>query len=376
MKLDNINKNIIKDVLKVKKSDKIFILYPNLYNELNDIKNKIDEDSDWDKMKKITNPYELIHLSFNKNKYNNSIANYNPLSRSYFKMIEIINKYDLLSNTNNYIKTASLAEGPGGFMEAIYNYRVKNNHYKDDIYGITLDTKNKYIPGWKKLKNIKKFNFKINYGDLYNINDVKKFTQNFKNKKADLVTADGGFDYSIDFNNQEQLSYRIIFCEIITAFGIQQIGGSFVCKIFDIFSLFTLKMIYLIYYFYDEIHLYKPKTSRIANSEKYIVAKGFKGITKEKLDELYLIIENWDDNFYVIDILGINFDNNFIHLLYDYNINFIKKQKKNILKTLKYVNNKPDKEKYYNIIDKQVNNAIEWCKINNIEINYKSRYLL
>ena len=32
----------------------------------------------------------------------------------------------------------------------------------------------------------------------------------------DFVTADGGFDFSYNFNRQEQLSYRIIFCEIIT----------------------------------------------------------------------------------------------------------------------------------------------------------------
>ena len=30
----------------------------------------------------------------------------------------------------------------------------------------------------------------------------------------DIITADGGFDFSIDFNKQEQLSNRLIFCEI------------------------------------------------------------------------------------------------------------------------------------------------------------------
>ena len=33
--------------------------------------------------------------------------------------------------------------------------------------------------------------------------------------------------------------------------------------------------------FYEEIYLNKPLTSRPANSEKYIVAKNFKGIDKE-----------------------------------------------------------------------------------------------
>ena len=52
-------------------------------NEINYIK--------WDNVKKISNPYEFIH-TFNKNTFQNddrSIALLKPLSRSFFKMIEI-----------------------------------------------------------------------------------------------------------------------------------------------------------------------------------------------------------------------------------------------------------------------------------------------
>ena len=44
---------------------------------------------------------------------------------------------------------------------------------------------------------------------------------------ADLVTADGGFDFSTNFNKQEQSSLRIIFCEIVTALSVQKKGGAF-----------------------------------------------------------------------------------------------------------------------------------------------------
>lgn len=379
MEIENKFIKKIGDNLTAKTSHNIEFVYPNLYKLLNISKNKIDEkNEDWDRMKKITNPYELIHISNCRDKKNNSIAKYIPLSRSYFKMWEMLIDYNLFENINDTIYTASLAEGPGGFMEAIYNYRKKYFNREDKIYGITLQSENKYIPGWKKIAN-NNFNFNICYGNLYNLFDILKFSENFKDKKAYLITADGGFDYSIDFNNQEQLSLRIIFCEIVTALGIQKIGGIFICKIFDIFTLFTLKLIYLLYCFYDNIFITKPKTSRSANSEKYIIAKGFKGIKYSNLQQLYKIIDTWDiltkNGMCISDINDIDVDNRFIKLLYNYNYNYILNQLKYIDKTIDYVYKKPDKELYKKHTKEQITNALLWCKKYNIKINKDSRYV-
>ena len=62
------------------------------------IKNKIDLEDirDWDKAKKNSNEYELIHLPSRKLKHE-SIAAYEPLSRSYFKMWEILHNYGFFS---------------------------------------------------------------------------------------------------------------------------------------------------------------------------------------------------------------------------------------------------------------------------------------
>ena len=58
------------------------------YDTLKRYKNKIDELNNhkmWDKAKKLSNDYELIHLP-NKKLRGQSIALYEPLSRSYFKL--------------------------------------------------------------------------------------------------------------------------------------------------------------------------------------------------------------------------------------------------------------------------------------------------
>ena len=90
------------------------------------IKNKIDNSpiKEWDRAKKLTNPYELIYIPSRKMKHE-SIANYEPLSRSYFKMWEMIHKHGLISNKfiNKPMSIVNIAEGPGGFIEALVNYR-------------------------------------------------------------------------------------------------------------------------------------------------------------------------------------------------------------------------------------------------------------
>lgn len=374
MKLDtSIDKNINFDGdIKINTADNIELLYPNLYRLLNTYKSKIDENNnDWDKIKKLTNPYELIHISY-RDKNNNSISKYIPLSRSYFKMWEMIYDYELLKDINVPIMSASLAEGPGGFMEAIYNYHGKK--YGDKIYGITLSPSNKYIPGWSKLCNINKYKFNIEYGDLYKLEDIKKFSKNFEEEKAYLVTADGGFDYSVDFNNQEQLSYRIIFCEIVAALSIQKEGGHFICKIFDIFTKFTVKILYLLYCLYNELYIIKPRTSRMANSEKYIIAKGFRGINMRYLDELYKIVDKWDDK--LSDIESIEVNDKFITAIYNYNYNYINVQVKYIDKTLEYIRKRPNKDEYKNIIREQVKNATMWCEKYKIDVNNNSSYFI
>ena len=80
-----------------------------LYN----IKINIDNyEKEWDLYKKYTNPFEYINSHVpNKNK---CISKYKPLSRSYYKMIEIIETFNLVEMSKERINTFHLAEGPGG----------------------------------------------------------------------------------------------------------------------------------------------------------------------------------------------------------------------------------------------------------------------
>lgn len=377
---NNITNNIsnIKKITNITCDNKINDNYSFFVDKMNHLKYKknmidlIENSIHWDKSKRNANPYELIHVIKNRNK---SIANYMPLSRSYFKMIELINKFDIFKHCDKDIYIANLAEGPGGFMEAIYNYRKSLGFKNDKLFGITLESDNK-IPNWIQFKNkIKKLNtnnINIYYGNLYNFYNICEYCSNFSEKKAYLVTADGGLDYSGDYNNQEKDSYRIIFCEIITNLIIQKKGGVFICKMFDIFTLFSLKIIYILYCLYDELYIEKLMTSRPANSEKYIIAKGYKGINSKLLCSFFNIIIYWNKN--IVDINEITLPPEFIKEIKIFNDNYVDKQIYYITKTYNLANKKMNKKIHDALIFKQVKNAVSWCKKFNVDINTKSIY--
>ena len=76
-----------------------FIVNMSLREYLTKIKMEIDKYPEkWEQYKKITNKYEFINTTCIIDKQNNncSVCPYKPISRSYFKMIEILNTFDFI----------------------------------------------------------------------------------------------------------------------------------------------------------------------------------------------------------------------------------------------------------------------------------------
>ena len=176
-------------------NDNNIIINKTLSRYLSKIKGQIDsKQHEWDKYKKYTNPYEYIHTVIPGSKY--SICKTKPLSRSYFKMIEICKSLKLLDNLPEICKSYHLAEGPGGFIEAIANMR---ENMSDQYFGITLvDDDDTSVPGWKKSQAFLKKHKNViietgasKTGDLMDPENLKYMYQTHHNT-CHLVTADGG----------------------------------------------------------------------------------------------------------------------------------------------------------------------------------------
>jgi 23S rRNA U2552 (ribose-2'-O)-methylase RlmE/FtsJ len=345
------------------------LLYQEQYNSINKTKTLIDGIHNWDKIKKFSNKYELIHISQSNKRYR-SISSYIPISRSFFKLWQILHDNALLLDKNG-ITTLSLAEGPGGFMEALSFYRKNKS---DKYYGVTLDGHGSKVPNWKMLLNKASKsdifnNMNTIYGDLYNIMTIHRINGIVKNK-VDLITADGGFDFSIDFCNQEKSSHKIVFAEIIYGLIFLKINGTFICKIFDVFTTLTCKMIYILSCLYKNIKIVKPDMSRPCNSEKYIIAEGYNGIDSKLLDSLIKMLNIWDTNNYsIVDFPEIILPDEFIHMFAKYNNIYCDTQNNSISNTISKFNGNRRSINYSEIYKEQYNVGIEWCKKYKLNIN-------
>ena len=359
-----------------------------IYDNLIKCKNKIEQlyiSDSWDKAKKLNNDYELIHLP-NKRIKTDSIAKHEPLSRAFFKLWELIHIFEtpLHNSHNNSIKIIALAEGPGGFIEALQQWRTMYTpNIKDEIIGVTLKSTNKEIPGWKKArdflddnKNIRIDYCEDNTGNLYNVSNLKYLYEHHKNT-VDIVTADGGFDFSDDFNNQEQKSYRIIFCESIGALVTLKKGGMFICKIFDTFSRTTISILQMLKSHFSKVIITKPNTSRPCNSEKYIICKGFLGIDSQYLKKCFVSISLWDTittKKYLLHSIfdEDNIDEQLLTVMEQFNEQNAQQQIFHIERTLESIKNKRNN---YTKISIQKRKAIQWCKEYNMNINLNSKFI-
>jgi 23S rRNA U2552 (ribose-2'-O)-methylase RlmE/FtsJ len=200
-------------------------------------------------------------------------------------MIEIINLFDLHFDSRP-IQTFHLAEGPGGFIEAIAGLRKCQY---DKYVGMTIldDNNDPNIPGWKKTEAFLRQNKNVfietgadKTGNILSLDNYIYCREKY-GSTMDLITADGGFDFSLDFNNQEINIAKLLFAQIIYALSMQKKGGCFVLKIFDTFMQHSIDLLAILSSFYDKVYIIKPQTSRYANSEKYIICKGFISIPFE-----------------------------------------------------------------------------------------------
>ena len=367
-----------------------YLLDNKIYKILNKYKNMINNVENikiWDFCKKLSNEYELLHHCIKNRISNLGIANYDPISRSFFKMWELCFDCDIIDSTKREITYGALAEGPGGFIECFNFYRRRFCINPIDIIKcITLKPYNNDIPGWKKSRRIFKEcnNYTISYGkddtgDIYNVENIKYFAKLFSEKKADLVTGDGGFDFSDDYSNQEVLAFRLIFCEIVAGLSILKIGGNMVIKLFDLFHYASIDIVYTLSYYFDKLHIVKPFTSRSAKSEKYIVCKSFRGISNDELNSLYNIIDEMvilsKQHKYVRKIINNRIPRDFIDLIQATNIFFISKQIKSLIKGLSYVKEELNNEDINEIKKQQTIYSVSWCKKYNFPINTRCRFL-
>lgn len=241
------------------------------------------------------------------------------INRAFYKFWEILNEFNLFEDIKETDIIYHCAEAPGGFIQAsniflqldsstvcsfkkqiiadvvdsdgFTQVRKNKSRYEPRVYKIFTISLNKDLPQYKSY-NLPSYNKSIlnkhvfvtygkdNTGDINKVDNIFYIKDLIRRQKKDgfhLITSDLGFDEGNEFNNKEQLHCSAITNCILNAIFLQQDNGHYVLKVFDIFTETSIQLLYLLNTMYEEIYVYKPKTSRPSNSEKYIICKGFCG---------------------------------------------------------------------------------------------------
>jgi 23S rRNA U2552 (ribose-2'-O)-methylase RlmE/FtsJ len=270
----------------------------------------------WNFAKKIINPYELVY-TYKKDNIPKSLSMHIPLSRSYFKMIEILQltEYFKRRPSKMSLTTAHVCEGPGGFIEAIYEIASRNSIKIKNTHAITLRSTQPHIPGWRRAQQFlqRHRQVKIEYGPDGTGDILKKENRDDfirKTGKVNIYTADGGFDFTADYLAQEKNVFPLIVASVHIGFSVLENHGFFVLKIFDQFEQATQQLIAFMASHFDQWTIYKPATSRPCNSEQYFIGYGFRGCKKTDLDQLERLIDFNDIPLIIFDEIELNHEYN------------------------------------------------------------------
>ena len=222
------------------------------------------------------------------------------VTNAFLKCWEMIQDFDLIpANHNSDYTVFCNAELPGAFIFAI-NYYIKTRTSNPSFkwYGNSLWPSDSEILGdsfklYEKNKDNWLMNGKEYSGDVLDLKMIDYIKERIGGT-VDLYTSDIGIPLNVeDLNNQETLETPLNLGQVICGLVSLKNGGHLVCKMFLFFSKFNMSLLSILNNLFDEFYISKPVSSRPANSEIYIIGKGYKGYNKEAMTELLEALVMW-----------------------------------------------------------------------------------
>jgi len=341
-------------------------------NRISEYENTISNGKNWEYYKKIVNPYELVYTQRKYEDFPDSICLLKPLSRSYFKMIEIleiINFFDTFSSDN--VRCAHVCEGPGGFIEALYEEAFKSKKKVQTSIAMTLKSRQTNVPGWKRASHFlqKNRNVRILYGeddtgDIMKLENQQFFIDYCVNPtyggKMNIFTADGGFDFSCNYARQEKMIFPLLLSSTKIGFEVLKKGGVFVLKLFDFYEKMTVDLLYFLSCHFQEWTLYKPAMSRPCNPEQYFIGKGFTGCLSETSDVMRLWCSMLENNQPIESLFKVELPKEFNKTLNELRTYSFNRQTVYLEKVF-YMIDKDDNELIQNYLKKNEKTSLDWC---------------
>ncbi|KAM6352806.1 cap-specific mRNA (nucleoside-2'-O-)-methyltransferase 2 isoform 4-T6 [Alca torda] len=272
-----------------------------LKDSMNEVKNQLSDKNldEWHQHTSFTNKAGKIIHHVKKS------VNAELCTQAWCKFHEILCSFPLLPEEalqDGELNSVHLCEAPGAFIASLNHY-LKSHHVPCD-WNWVANTLNPYHEANDTLMMIMDDRLIANtlpwwYFGPDNTGDVmtlKHLTglQNFVSNMATvhLVTADGSFDCQGNPGEQEALVSPLHYCETVTALMILGTGGSFVLKMFTLFEHCSTNLLFLLNCAFEEVHVFKPATSKAGNSEAYVICLRYMG-----RESIHLLLSKMIQNF-------------------------------------------------------------------------------
>ncbi|XP_035685398.1 cap-specific mRNA (nucleoside-2'-O-)-methyltransferase 2-like [Branchiostoma floridae] len=211
-------------------------------------------------------------------------------TQAWCKFHEIVSTFPIVSDAaveSGVFNSVHVCEAPGAFITSLNhflaNWRVNcewnwvgnslNPYYEGNDLEHTIDD-DRFIFG-----TLSNWHFGAdNTGDIMsteNLRHLKTFVADIQ--PIHLVTADGSIDCQKNPGEQESIVSQLHYCEVVSALQLLGEGGALVVKKFTMLEPSSACLMYLLNCVFQEVHVFKPATSKSGNSEVYVVCVGYSG---------------------------------------------------------------------------------------------------
>ena len=207
-------------------------------------------------------------------------SNRTVVNRAYHKMNEIV----LSCALKNTRRSAHLCEAPGGFVQCVGDTIADPGGW--EWIAITLQSEDAPVPS-ETLLPLKHGSFM--YADV--LQDAEQCVERIGT--VDLVTADGAV--MMDHDRIESAHHVLLDAQSWIALRCLEKGGTYIVKAFECLEASTRRTIAWVSSHFESTAVIKPFSSRVTNSERYIVFRGFHGYDGTMRSHECFVAQGWDE---------------------------------------------------------------------------------
>ena len=191
------------------------------------------------------------------------------VNRAFFKMLELSSFVPVPPK-----RVALLCEAPGGFLQCATRIWPEATFHAHSMFGEGC------IPFHPSLKKYATRPLPRG-GDVCEAEVVSALCRTIGSHSVDLVTADGGKEIK-DLDREEELCLPLLLHQVSACLLLQRKGGTAIVKMFEGSTRAVRDTFDVLKDQYQSVYLYKPRTSKVANAERYAIAVSLKDETRAR----------------------------------------------------------------------------------------------